>query len=176
VRFASRRNRSANAVDANQADDGLDNANWQLLREILIAAHQGDAEGHVAALLRLERDVPADAKAGAYLWYLLRYRVAALLGRRPRPEDLHELAQRYAPKFAKLVRGGQGELEDTLLTVFDFTTLGRKVKGGKAIVVGSAALGVLLDDVEVELAEMRPHLADWWKRNAMNFAISKPET
>ena len=169
MRFTSRRNRSANAVDAGQAGDGLDTANWELLCEIVTAAHQGDAESHVAALLRLERDVPADAKAGAYLWYLLRYRVAALLGRRPRPEDLHELAQRYAPKFAELIRGGQAELEDTLLTVFDFTTHGRKVKGGKAIIVGSAALGVLLDDVEVELAEMRPHLAEWWRRNEEKF-------
>lgn len=174
MKFTSRRNRPANAVDADQASDGLDTANWELLREVVTAAHQGDAEGHVAALLRLERDVPADAKAGAYLWYLLRYRVAAQLGRRPRPEDLHELAQRYAPKLAKLIRGGQDELEDTLLTVFHFPTYGRKVKGGKAIIVGSAALGVLLDDVEAELAEMRPHLADWWDRNASEFR--NPET
>lgn len=169
MRFTSRRNRSVSPVPADQADDGLDTANWELLREIVTAAYQGDAESHVAALLRLEREVPTDAKAGAYLWFLLRYRVSALLGRRPRPEDLHELAQRYAPKFAKLIRGGQAELEDTLFTVFDFTTRGSKVKGGKAVIVGSAALGVLLNDVEAELAEMRPSLADWWARNATEF-------
>jgi hypothetical protein len=150
-------------------DDGLDSATWELLRESVIAAHQGDAEGHAAALLRLERDLPVDIKAGAYLWYLLRYRVAALLGRRPRPDDLHELAQRFSPKFAKLVRSGQGELEDMLLTVFNFAAREMQIKGGRAIVVGSAALGVLLDDAETELTEMRPHLAAWWRRNANEF-------
>jgi hypothetical protein len=170
----SRRDLSANAADTDQADDGVDTANWELLREIITAAHEGDAAAHVAALLRLERDVPVDAKAGAYLWYLLRYRVAALLGRRPLPEDLHEIAQRHAPKFAKLIRGGQTELEDTLLSVFGFATRGGKVRGGKAIIVGSAALGVLLNDVEVELAEIRPHLADWWKRNSNKFRNLEP--
>ena len=150
-------------------DDDLDAVGWSLLRESVIAAHQGDAEGHAAALLRLERDLPVDVKAGAYLWYLLRYRVAVLAGRKPRPEDLHDLAQRFAPSFARLIRGGQSELEDTLLTVFNFAAHGEPIKGGRAIVVGSAALGVLLDDAETELAEMRPHLADWWRRNANEF-------
>jgi len=150
-------------------DDGLDVANWSLLREIVIAAQKGDAEGHATALLRLERDLPVDIKAGAYLWYLLRYRVAVLVGRRPGPEDLHDLAQRFAPSFARLIRDSQSELEETLLTVFNFATRGEPIKGGRAIVVGSAALGVLLDDAETELAEMRPHLADWWRRNASEF-------
>jgi hypothetical protein len=121
-------------------------------------------------LLRYERDAPADAKAGVYLWFLLRYRVAELLGRRPSPEDLHALAVRFGPEFAKLIRGDQSRLEDTLLTVFELAADGRKVTGGDAVVMGSAALGVLLDDdPEAQLTAMRPDLADWWRRNADKF-------
>ncbi len=150
-------------------DDGLDVANWNLLRESIAAAYRGDAGAHVAALRRLERDVPVDAQAGAYLWYLLRYRLAVLLGRRPSPEDLHELAERFYPQFAKLIRGGQAQLENTLLTVFDLAAADKRVKGGMAIVLGTAALGVISDDPETDLATMRPHLADWWRRNANEF-------
>ena len=32
------------------------------------------------------------------------------------------------------------------------------------IVLGTAALGAMLDDAETELAAMRPALAEWWKR------------
>jgi hypothetical protein len=65
LRFKSRRNRSANAVDAGQADDGLDTADWKLLRDAATAAHQGDSKGHMAALLRLERDVPCGCTAAS---------------------------------------------------------------------------------------------------------------
>jgi hypothetical protein len=87
------------------AADGLDDVNWDLLRQSVIAANSGDAEAHVAALQRHEHEAPVDDKAGAYLWYLLRYRVAVLLGRRPRPQDLHDLAGRYYPEFSRLIRG-----------------------------------------------------------------------
>ena len=102
-------------------------------------------------------------------WVLLRYRVAEMLGRRPSPQDLHSLAERYYPQFSKLIRGDQRQLEDTLLTVFAFAAEGRKVKGGNAVVMGSAALGVLLGDPAAELAAMRPHLAAWWEGNKAEF-------
>jgi hypothetical protein len=123
------------------AADGLDDVNWDLLRQSVIAANSGDAEAHVAALQRLEHEAPVDAKAGAYLWYLLRYRIAVLLGRRPHPQDLHDLAGRYYPEFSKLIRGDRSRFEDTLLTVFEFAPVDRKVRGGMAVVMGSAALG-----------------------------------
>jgi hypothetical protein len=46
----------------------------------------------------------------------------------------------------------------------------RKVRGGMAVVMGSAALGVLLGDPETELTEMRPHLAAWWQAHADEFS------
>jgi hypothetical protein len=169
VRWAARRSRPAGSADGAPAAGGLDSLNWALLAGSVMSAHRGDAGAHVAALRRLERDVPAGARVGAYLWYLLRYRVVAMLGRRPGPEDVRELARRFWPEFAKLIRGDHSQLEDTLLTVFRFAAEDRKVKGGRAIVMVSAALGVLLDDPETELAAMRPHLAQWWRTNADEF-------
>ena len=169
VKWVARRSRQARAGAAAAADDGLDGPNWDLLLESVAAAHRGDAEAHVAPLRRLGHEVPADAKAGAYLWYLLRYQVAVLLGRKPSAEDLHELAVRFYPGFARLIRGDESRLEDTFLTVFGLAPEDRKVRGGVGVVMGSAALGVLLNDPEAELAEMRPHLAKWWRANAEEF-------
>jgi hypothetical protein len=49
----------------------------------------------------LEREVPVDAKAGRTAGTSFRYRLAVLLGHRPAPEDLQDLAGRYYPEFAK---------------------------------------------------------------------------
>jgi hypothetical protein len=169
VRWVGRASRQARAGDANRADDGLDGLSWDVLCQSLAAAHRGDPDAHVAPLLRYEREVPHDTQAGIYLWYLLRYRVAELLGRRPSSEDLHALAERFYPAFAKLIRGDVRQLEDTLLTVFGLAPADRKVSGGMGVVMGSAALGVLLDDPEPDLAAMRPHLAEWQRANADEF-------
>jgi hypothetical protein len=162
-------NRKASAGVKASARDGLDDGIWEVVRESTEAAHRGDANGHVAPLLRFERETPHDTKVGIYLWYLLRYRVAALLGRRPNREDLQALASQYYSQFSKLIRGDQSQLEDTLLTVFALAPEDRKVKGGNAVVMGSAALGVLLDNPAADLEGMRPHLAAWWQRNKAGF-------
>ena len=169
VRWVARASSQARAGDGNRAGDGLDGLSWDALCQSMAAAHSGNAEAHLAPLLRYERAAPEDTSAGIYLWFLLRYRVAELLGRRPGREDLQAVAERYYPQFAKLIRGDKSQFEDTLLTVFSLAPEDRKVKGGDAVVMGSAALGVLLDDPEAELAAMRPHLAEWWQANAHEF-------
>ena len=169
VRWAARGSRRARTGDTVSAGDGLDGLSWEVLCQSLAAAHRGDAQAHVAPLLGYEREVPHDVRAGLYLWYLLRYRVIEVLGRKPTPEDLHSLAERSYPTFAKLIRGDESQLEDTLLTVFGFAPEERKVSGGRAVVLGSAALGILLEDPETELAAMRPHLARWQHANADKF-------
>jgi hypothetical protein len=162
------RKRSAESGAPGPAD-GLDARAWAVVCESATAAHHGDAGAHVAPLLRYEREAPQDIVVGAYLWYLLRYRVVELLKVRPSAEDLRALADRYYPAFSKLIRGDQGQLAGTLLTVFALAAEDRKVSGGKAAVLGSAALGVLLEHPQAELAAMRPHLAAWWERNATIF-------
>jgi len=161
--------RSPEGRDAPALGDGLDESAWKVLCESTQAAHRGDARAHVAPLLRYEQETPDDTGVGFYLWYLLRYRVLQILGRRPSREDLQMLAERFYPQFSALIRGNQRQLEDTLLTVFAFADDDRKVSGGNAIVIGSAALGVLLDDPKSRLTEMRPHLAEWWQRNKAEF-------
>jgi hypothetical protein len=164
-----RRGRPSTARSHVTTGDGLDATNWELLQQSVTAAHQGNAEAHIAALRRLEREVPVDATVGVYLWYLLRYQVAELLGRRPAEKDLHDLAEHFYSEFAKLIRGDRSQLENMLLTVFEFAPENKQVKGGRAVVLGSAALGVLLDDPETELAAMRPHLEEWWRHNVEEF-------
>jgi hypothetical protein len=171
MRWASSRRRHVVGTPSS-AGDGLDERTWETLCESTEAAHRGDADGHVAPLLRFERETPDDSTVGFYLWYLLRYRVAEVLGRRPSAEDLHSLAQRYNPQFSRLIHGDQRQLEDTLLSVFALADEDRKVKGGDAVVMGSAALGVLVDDPLAELAVMRPHLARWWQQNKMEFGTA----
>jgi hypothetical protein len=82
------------------------------------------------------------------------------------------LASRFYPQFSELIRGDQSQLEDTLLTVFALAAEDRKVKAGNAVVMGSAALGVLLDNPTADLETMRPSLADWWQRNKAGFGMA----
>jgi hypothetical protein len=92
-----------------------------------------------------------------------------LLGRKPTPEDLHAMAVQFHSSFAVLIRGDQNQLENMLLSVFLMASDNQQVKGGMGVVVGTAALGVLLDDPESELAVMPPPLMQWWLRNRDDF-------
>lgn len=139
--------------------DGLDGRNWKIVVESATAAHRGDPDDHGAPLMRV---AVKDATPGLYLQYLLRYRVAAILGRRPTADDLHDLTDRFYPDFAKIIRGDRTQLEDTLLTVFDLVPEEDAVDGPMGVILGSAALGVLLEDPDADLAAMRPPLAKWW--------------
>jgi hypothetical protein len=72
-------------------------------------------------------------------------------GRAAQPEDLHALAERFHPEFARLIRGDQGRLEDTLLTVFALAADGRKVTGGDA---GTGARRRAVEKSASELAQL----------------------
>jgi hypothetical protein len=149
------------------ADDpgtALDELRWRLLSEAVTEAHRGNPGAAHAAWNRLETDVPAGGQAAGYLWYLLRYRIADYLGRRPTDEDLRRLARRRHPRYARVLQGDAQELEDMLLSVFNLIPEDRRITGGRFVVLGVVTLGILLDDPEAQLAEMKPHLAGWWKR------------
>lgn len=149
MKWAKRRERSVETGTPDPAA-GLDARAWAVVCESATAAHHGDAGAHIAPLLRYEQEAPLDMMAGAYLRYLLRCRVAELVGGRPGVEDLQALAGRHYPAFSRLIRGAERQLADTLLTVFDLPhTTGRCP--------------------EAELTAMRPHLAAWWARNAASF-------
>lgn len=155
----------------NVSDDGLDQDVWQMIYDILVAAHHGDADAFIRATERLTQTLPLEGQrlAGAYLLYLLQYRVIDILGRRPTREDLQELAGRASPKYARLLRVEANLLEDTLLTTFKLASPETEVKDGRFAVSSSATLGILLDNPQADLKTMRPHLAEWWCRTAEKF-------
>lgn len=148
--------------------DGLDDAVWQILNEAVIAAHRGDVRAAHMATRRFDTDLPIDGRPGTYLWWLLRHRVAQLLGRRPSPDDLHEIAGGAQERFGVVIRDAD-VLEDVLLTVWKLAPPEREVKAGRFLVAGTAALGVLLDDPAVDLEAARPDLSAWWRKNLDKF-------
>lgn len=156
---------------ADASADGLDEGVWKMMCAILVAANQGDSAAFIDASERLTQSLALEGQrlAGAYLLYLLQYRVIEILGHRPTREDLHRLADRATPKYARLLQVEASLLEDTLRTTFKFASPETELKGGRFAVSSSAALGVLLDNPLADLQGMRPHLAEWWRRNAEKF-------
>lgn len=150
--------------EASDDSHRLDETRWRILCEATAAAHEGYAAAAQAAWNRLETDVPVDGQAAAYLWYLLRYRIADYLGRRPTEQDLTRLAKRRHPLYARVLGGDVGELEDMLRSLFSMISEDRRITGGRFVVLGIVVLGIFLDDPQSQLDHMKPHLADWWQR------------
>jgi hypothetical protein len=148
--------------------DGLDDAVWQILIKAVLAAHRGDAHAAQMATRRFATDLPIDGRPGTYIWWLLRYRVAQLLGRQPSPDDLHEIASRAHSRFAAVIRDAS-VLEDVLLTVWKLAPPEREVNSGRFLVAGTVALGVLLRDPAADLEAARPDLSAWWRENLDKF-------
>jgi hypothetical protein len=149
---------------AEDSDHSLDEITWRILCDAVEAAHEGNPAAAQAAWNRLETDVPADGQAAAYVWYLLRYRIADYLGRRPIEQDLIRLAQRRHPRYARVLRGDVTELENMLCSLFDMVSEDHRITGGRFVVLGIVTLAIFLDDPSSQLDEIKPHLADWWRR------------
>jgi len=149
------------------SSDGVDEEIWHRVGVILAAGQRGDPDEFSRLWQDLDREVPGFQRglAGVYVWYLMWHRVAELLGRKPTPEDLHELAERIYPRFAQLIRWDQQRLEDTLATVFQYAPADRQVTGGELYVAGSAIVSILLDDPSTQMAAIRAPLARWYARN-----------
>jgi hypothetical protein len=139
---------------------------------MIMAASRGDNEGVHKAATRMAREVPDDGVAGTYLWYLVHHRVLRLLGRTPTAEDLRLLAEDANPRFARALPAARTDrtiLERTLWTFFDLAAEDEQVTGGRLVLAGAAALGVMLDDPAAQLAAVKPHLAEWWRENLDDF-------
>jgi hypothetical protein len=142
----------------------IDEVRWRILCEAVAAAHDGNPAAAQAAWNRLETEIRVDGQAAAYLWYLLRYRIFDYFGRRPAEQDLARLAQRLHPLYARVLRGDISELEDVLRSVTNMISEDRRITGGRFVVVGIVALGILLDDPQSQLDQIKPYLVDWWQR------------
>jgi hypothetical protein len=150
------------------ADDGLDDVNWQILSDAVAAAHRSDVRGTHLGTNRFDTDVAVDGRAGTYIWWLLRYKVAQMLGRRPSEADLHDIAAQAHSRFAAVIRE-PSIFESVLLTAWKLAPPEQEVTGGRFLVAGVTALGVLMDDPAEELARARPDLSAWWRTNVDKF-------
>lgn len=151
-----------------ESPDHLDEEVWRRLAGVLTAANRGDGKTLLKLLKSFDAGLSAQQRAetSMYLTYLLRYRVAEILARRPTAEDLHDLAVQTHPRYAKVVRAPIWTLEDTLRAACKMPPTGPQQSGARLLVSGVGAAGVLLNDPSVDLAAIRPHLAKWRFRPA----------
>ncbi len=156
-------------MSAVTSDDGLSDDVWDILRAGLTAAHEGRRTDFRDAGVALANRVPFDAQAGVYLWFMLRARVARIVGHRPAAEELREIAERAYPKYSLISVYDVNFFEDILTSVFDLAPEGRPVSDAELTIGSMLALGILMDDPVSDMEVMRPHLAAWWQRNLEGF-------
>jgi hypothetical protein len=152
--------------------DLVDSFVWDGVVEVAAAAHRQDAHATIEAFRRLGagRSLARLRLAGFYAIYLLKYRTATILGRRPSVDDISAVASRVQAGFDRaLPRRPAGCLVDTLLVVFEYRSLQAlrpTVTGATHTLNALVALGLLLDAPGGDLANMKPHLASWCARQA----------
>jgi hypothetical protein len=148
------------------SDDGINDAAWNLLCELLEIAHRGDVEAQAENSVRWKQ-VPSwqEKLARLYLWYLLKLRLFIVMGRAPSAGELQALAEGIYPRFSIMVTCQQDELVDTFRGLFALPTPKSRPDGGKFLLIGSVALGVLLATPAEDLGELRPQLAKWIAQN-----------
>jgi hypothetical protein len=146
--------------------DGLIEQVWQHMAAILAAASRADGNDFARLLRRFDADSSDDerADASAYLWFILRFRVAEMVGHRPTAEDLHDLADKTYPEYAKIISEPMITLEDTLRFFWKMTSAGSQLSGGRLFVSAAAAAGILLHDPRTDLESIRPRVAKWKAR------------
>jgi hypothetical protein len=161
------------ADEFDEADDGLDDGVWARLLVIVHAANRADAHAYVGEVMRWRHNfaLPGQHRMGIYLKYILSYRVKEVLRQnQPTDKDLHDIAAgSYGRVHQVLDRATVIELEETVRTAFDRPSLGGGVTPGQFMVFAGAILGVLMNDPDREVEEIRPRLAAWWQRHYDTF-------
>ena len=137
---------------------------WQKVNDLVLAANAMDLAAFRVAYVALD-DLDDFQVAAGYLYYLL-WRRASFLIRKKEPslDDIAKLADLVYSRWTQLVVADKVALEHTLRTVLGKSEFGAQVGGTFFAAYTSAALGVLLEDAEHELEEMRPYVASWYQR------------
>jgi hypothetical protein len=158
-------------------DIELDEEVWTLLSEVVLAANRGDQVDFASSTTALTQtlDLQRQRLAGLYLWYLLRFRIVALVGNRPTESDLMGLVDRSRSRFAAIADKDPSLLGRTLLSAFNIAEPADSVTGAEFSVASSVALGVLLEDPVSDLDPMRPPLIRWCHHHSDEYwtAITK---
>jgi hypothetical protein len=153
--------------------DGIDEPTWNRLRLLAKAASREDADAYAETGMWAPPGfgLPGQHRTGVYLLYLLSFRVKEVLQtNQPTADQLHNLAVMTYPRFrAVLDRADEAHLEDTLRTAFEMPALGTGISPGEFMAFAAAAVGLLLDDPDDDLARIRPRLASWWDRHHESF-------
>jgi hypothetical protein len=128
----------------------------------MIAASRGDTLLWLVVAKHFDDGLAGDSKreSALYLWFILRFRVIELVGRRPAADDLHAMAQRAFPRYSGILRLPVGFLEDTLRAYLRIPPAGEQ-PAGSYLFLSAAAAGVLLEDPAAELISIRPRVARW---------------
>ena len=137
---------------------------WVAFSDAVRAAQRSDTSAHVEALRRLTPRLDLAQRAGMFVWYALRYRTVAILGDSPLEEDIASITADAYRHVSALAHVDESRVRDTLLTAFGLIEPGRRVVRGDFVVIGTALLGALVDDVDAELKQMHEDMAEWYAR------------
>jgi len=150
-------------VKQSTSDDKLDERTWDVVRAMVLAAHEVDRDAYRASAVRMDELKQADATpAGRYLFYLL-WRRADQLMKKPQPtlSDIANLADLAYPKFSQLANADKITLEHILRSAFGKSDFSKSIDAATFAIYMSTALASLLDEAGEELDAMRPYLASW---------------
>lgn len=145
-------------------DCGFDEEIWDRLARIVRAAHEMDRDVFLARAQSFADEVglPGQQRAGLYLWYLLRNALGGKVGGRvPTDAELARISHDYFARFSALADADRRTLEDTFRKVFERAPVKKEISPGGLLVLAPAALGVLYEDLDAELASMSQALRAW---------------
>ena len=155
------------------ADDGLDPLAWDIVADMVTAAHDLNRVAFRAAGVRAQRHADQLRKEtefpgiqyGRYLYYLLWREMARILGRAPELKDIPRIAEMAWPKYSLLTRSDRPHLESMLADVIvnqEDQQIGPT--GTDFIVLSPVAIGALMYNPSDQLTRLRPLLAGWYGR------------
>jgi hypothetical protein len=143
-------------------DDGLGQRAWDLTYHLVLAADSLDSFAHVDAYMRLMGE---EKKRGAlFVYYLTMHRLTNGFSKKLSAGEIHDVASSLFPEISALIKVGVSKVEDLLLTYCDLATPKQEVGGSDAVLIGSAVLGVILENPTSDLETMRPDLAEWFAK------------
>lgn len=109
-----------------QDDDGIDEALWQTVSDVVRAAHRYDISELKRVHQRFFDGPPDDGRLATYIWCLLRVKTEQLAGHQPSAADLAKIAARTQDQFTRLIRE-PALYEDTLLSAWGLAAPEREV-------------------------------------------------
>jgi hypothetical protein len=153
------------------SEEAIDGAVWRALCSLVNAASNLDGQALAGRSQEFSNKIKlaGQQQAGLYIWFLLRQVAACIVGRVPNADDLKIISAENYRAFSTVVTASRSAFEDTLRKVFELQPLEKEIGPGDLLVLGSAALGVLLRALGSDLDTLKPKLGEWWLRHSAKF-------